>query len=331
MATKKPAELKTIAVTGAAGSLGEAVLDQLVRRFPQAKIRALDIAKPHRRRDPKQIEFVRCDVRDKNLGEHFKDVDAIIHLAFIVDKVGSLSDSEIRAINVGGTQNVFLSGVAAGVKQFVYASSIAAYGMHAENNSVVLTEESPTRGNPDFFYSCHKAEVEAWLNGFEKENKGVRIARLRPSIFLGERSPTRPVRFLAYVPVIPGLGGFDHVRMQLTHEDDIASAFVLALEKRAHGAYNLAAEGTVNTSELGPGMGKLSFTIPKPLVWAGLYAGMAAHKLGWSPWDPDWLIKAGRANVIVSARKAREELGWQPRYDTAIDVLRAVVGNARAA
>lgn len=311
---------QTVAVTGASGSLGEAVLDQLVERFPDAKILALDRASPHRRRDPGRVQFVRCDVRDRDLKEKLAGVDALVHLAFIVDRTGGLTPEEIESINLGGTRNVFESGAAAGVRQFVYASSIAAYGMHPENSDRLLTEDMPLRGNPDFFYSHHKSEVEHWLDAFEKDHPKIRIARLRPCIFMGERSPTRPVRLLAYVPVIPSLMGFEHVRFQLAHEDDIAAAFALALEKKAHGAFNLAAEGALSLRDVASAMGKWSLPVPGSV----LKLGALAYRMGWSAWDPDWLIKASRSNVAMSTAKARNELGWTPKFRTAGDVLRAV-------
>lgn len=316
---------RTVAVTGSSGSLGEAVIDQILRSFPEVTVVALDIVPPHRKHDPARFNFVKSDVRDLSLKKKLKGVDAVIHLAFIVDKTGGLTPKEIESINLNGTQNVFLSGAAAGVKQFVYASSVAAYGMHADAADQLLTEEAPLRGNPDFFYSDHKARVEKWIDGFEKDWPGIRIARLRPSIFLGERSPTRPVRMLAYMPVIPSIKGFDHVRFQIAHEEDIADAFCVALAHNAHGAFNLAAEGTLSLPEIASEMGKWTFPLPKSV----LTIGAVAYRLGLSPWDPDWLIKASRANVAMSTEKALNKLGWKPRYRTAGDVLRAVIGSKR--
>lgn len=319
-APRQPPAPKVIAVTGASGSLGEAVIDQLLDAFPRTRIIALDIASPHRRRDPERVQFVCCDVRDRDLAAQLAGVDAVIHLAFIVEKTGGLTPQQIESINLGGTRNVFMAAAAAGVKRFVYASSVAAYGMHPERSKTLLTEDMPLRGNPDFFYAHHKAEVERWLDQFEKKHPEIRIARLRPCIFLGERSATRPVRLLAYTPVIPSLGGYEHVRFQLAHEDDVAAAFVLALAKRAHGAFNLAAEGTVGLRQAASEMGKWSLRLPGSV----LKLSALVYRLGLSPFDPDWLIKAARANVIMATGKAQRELGWKPRHPTAGDVLRAV-------
>ncbi len=78
------------------------------------KVVALDIAQPHRNHNPERFTFVKSDVRDVNLKDSLKGVDAVIHLAFIADKTGGLTPKEIESINLDGTRNVFLSGAAAG-------------------------------------------------------------------------------------------------------------------------------------------------------------------------------------------------------------------------
>ncbi len=313
--------ISTVAITGAAGSLGEAIVDQILERLPNTSVIGIDLVKPRRKRNSSRVSFIKRDVRDTDLAKDLKGVDALIHLAFIVEKPGRLSADEIESINVGGSQNVFSACASAGVKQIVYASSVAAYGMHRERHNTILTEEQELRGNPDFYYSHHKSLVEHWLNRFEAENKDMIIARLRPCIFAGERSPTRPVHLLSHVPIIPRITGFDDVQLQLAHEDDIATAFYLALVKKAHGSFNLTSEGSLAMKDIAPALGKRSFPLPK----AFLYFAIIFYKLKISPWDPGWLIKAGRASVVMSAEKARKELGWKPKYGTPEEVLRALV------
>jgi len=127
---------------------------------------------------------------------------------------------------------------------------------------------------------------------------------------------------LAYTPVIPTLLGFDDSKLQLAHEDDIATAFRLALTKKAHGAFNLTTDGYLTMRDIAPEMRKWTFPVPK----LTLYIGSFIYRLGLSPFDPDWLIKASRANVIMSADKARRELDWHPRYSSPGAVLRALAG-----
>ena len=67
-------------------------------------------------------------------------------------------------MNLEGSRNVFEAAVDAGAKRLVYASSVAAYGFHADNPQL-LTEDVPPRGTDRHYYSAQKAELEAELTG----------------------------------------------------------------------------------------------------------------------------------------------------------------------
>jgi len=316
-----------VAITGASGSLGEAILDLLIPDDEIGEIVSIDLAPPRRHAGSPKLRFTRMDVRDPKLAEAFHGMDAVMHLAFVVEKTGGLAPEAVEAINVGGTQNVFRSADAAEVKQMVYASSVASYGIHDSNVGKVLTEDAPRVASENFYYSRHKTAVEHWLDDFEKSRPEMTICRLRPSIFLSERSETRKVRFLFAAPVHLRMQEVNS-RLQLTHEDDVAQAFVLALKKRARGAFNVSADGTVPLGNLGRELGRPSIPVPgNPLKFAKL-----AAKAGVALMDPVWFDVMDKGEVTVTAAKIRKELRWQPRFETSADVLRAVAGlpNAKA-
>jgi len=311
-----------VAVTGASGSLGRRVVARLCASAEVGSVLALD-------RTPLALEHALlesrvCDVRDTDLAEHFRGCDSVLHLAFVVER-GSRDARETEAINVGGTRNVFEAAAAADVGQVVYASSVAAYGFHADTDGLLLDESAAIRGNPGFYYGEHKAANEHWLDGFEAEHPELRIARLRPTLFLGLESE-RPVRRLQR-----GLHFYlsgPAPKMQIAHQDDVADAFVLALEKRAGGAFNVANDEPITLREMGAAMGKRSLRVPRGL--------MALHQLAWrarlTEVDPAWSELASGPSLLASGEKLRKELGWQPRFATTGDVLREMSRrpNARA-
>src|SRR3712207_3801461 len=109
-----------------------------------------------------KMEYRRGDVRDQAaLEEAFAGADVVIHLAFLI--TGGASRDTIRAINVEGTLNTFRAAAAAGARRFVYASSVAAYGFHADN-PVGMTEDWPARPAAQLFYAQEKAEIEEQLH-----------------------------------------------------------------------------------------------------------------------------------------------------------------------
>jgi len=175
----------TVAVTGPTGTFGFGLVPLL--QADDRVARAVGIAR--RPFDPAaygwtKMAYRRGDVRDPGaLQDAFSGADVVVHLAFQI--VGAASRETITAINVGGTLNAFRAAAAAGVRRFVYASSVAAYGFHADN-PVGMTEEWPVRPAVRLFYAQEKAELEGLLQGeAAAPSAGIALFLLRPSIVLG--------------------------------------------------------------------------------------------------------------------------------------------------
>jgi nucleoside-diphosphate-sugar epimerase len=302
-----------IAVTGASGSLGRVLLDRLASAPSVEKIVAIDRVEP-RWTSPK-VEFRNCDVRDPEIEQHLRGCGAVVHLAFIVES-GSRDAQLVQDVNVGGTTNIANAAAKAGARQLVHASSIASYGFHPENLDGLLTEDSPTRGNEDFYYARTKAECEHFLAEFDKRHPALKVARLRPSIFLGPRSSRSIERFRKRVFPFPSGPG---VPAHVTHEDDVVEAFFLALEREAEGAFNIATDEPLPVCEWPRQMGKRGLRIPRGVL---RFADLA-YKAKLIDVDPVWLRVGGQYPILVSSKKARRELRWRPRYDHTGQALRA--------
>src|ERR1700676_4792875 len=154
-----PSARLTVAVTGPTGEIGRAVLGALERSREVGSV----IGMARRPFDPgqygfKKLSYMQGDVLDRQaVGALVKDADVVVHLAFII-----IGAKESREVNLEGSRNVFEAAVAARAPRLVYASSVAAYGFHADNPQP-LTEETPARGSANHYYSAQKAEVERLL------------------------------------------------------------------------------------------------------------------------------------------------------------------------
>ena len=123
------------------------------------------------------------DVRDPvALERAFAGADVVVHLAFLV--TGAASRDTIREINVDGTLNALRAAAATGAVRFAYASSVAAYGFHADN-PVGMTEDWPTRRADHLFYAQEKAELEEALITAAAGHPDLDLYLLRPPIVLG--------------------------------------------------------------------------------------------------------------------------------------------------
>jgi len=316
----------TIAVTGPTGEIGRAFLRALDRRRDVARV----LGMARRDFDPRELglkktEYRRGDVLDAAAVEDLADgADVLVHLAFII--MGGRE--ETRQVNLAGSRHVFAA--ARKVKRLVYTSSVAAYGFHADNPQP-LTEDVPPRGTEGFYYSAQKAELEEAL---EEELAGTAVDAyvLRPCIVAGPealmlmrqlpkaRVPGPLKR--AVPPVLPDPG----TPFQLVHHDDVANALVAAARGTgAPGAYNLAASGTITLGDVAHALGWRSIAVPSALVdVASLGAGLPLV-----PSLAQW-VNAGRVPVVMDTAKARRELRWRPRFDTAT-TLQLTADAARAA
>lgn len=149
-----------VLITGANGTVGSAIIDELGDR-DEYEFTCLDVE------DHPDRETVIADVSDlDDLRGHFEGHDAVIHLAAAVDLSGSWA--EILSANVEGTFNVLQAAAEAEVETVVYASSIHTVGMYEIELSPELydpdydlsvTHEDPVR--PDSFYGLSKVFGEA--------------------------------------------------------------------------------------------------------------------------------------------------------------------------
>ena len=321
-----------VAVTGPTGTLGYGLMplleaDDRVARVTGIARSPFDPA----RHGWAKLDYRRGDVREPGaLADAFAGSDVVVHLAFLV--LGAAAGPEIRAINVDGTLNAFRAAAAAGARRFVYASSVAAYGFHADN-PLPLTEDWPVRPAARLFYAQQKAELERLLDAEAADQPGIAVYRLRPSIVVGphtigskdllpgplgplgrrlasEALAARwPVRLPVAVPALP---------LQLVHEQDVGRALLQCVVGAGPaGAYNIAADGVITPADIAREFGLLP--VPLPAAPAHL-AARALAALPFLPAAVGW-VEAVSHPAIMDTSRARDLLGWSPRF-TALEALR---------
>ena len=216
-----------VAITGASGNVGTSVLTALGDEPDIDDILAI-ARRPAEFSDPR-VRFVAADVVQDDLATLFAGVDAVVHLAWLIQPS---RDRTLRAVNVDGSRRVFEACAQAGVRSLVHASSVGAYSPGPKDRAV--DESWPTEGIPSLFYSRHKVEVERILDEFERQHPAVRVVRLRPALifkreaatgirrlFAGPLLPT-PLLRLFGVPVVPDAARF---RFQAVHSLDVGDAY----------------------------------------------------------------------------------------------------------
>jgi len=306
-----------VVVTGGSGQLGTLVLRRLLGLRKVKQLVSLDLRPPALA--GRKLSAIHADVRDPAIAAHFAGADAVIHLAFVV--TGLMPRPQFDAINIGGTDNVLAAVAAHKVPRFIYTSSIAAYGVVSGHPDPIV-ETTPRRYQPEFAYSACKYTVEEHLDAFEAAHPDVALTRLRPAILVGNHMEHVLGDMLRRRVLVDS-----ETPMPLVWDEDVADAIILALQAApaARGAFNLGAREPASSAELARATGlRLLRSSPLSRAIAARVLPLMARLGVIHAADPAWL-KQTAARMVMASDKARTELGWRPRGDTAVDVLRLYV------
>jgi len=305
-----------VVVTGAAGVLGGQLVQSLAAQG--IEVHGLDLRPPA---EPVPgARHSEGDVRDPRVVRRVvAGVDAIVHCAAALP---SYSAEEIRSVIVDGTRNVLTCAHQAGVPRVVHISSTAVYGLP----KLVPTPEDHPRVPVDH-YSTAKVLAEDVCASFRAKDLCVPV--LRPKTFLG---PGRMGLFsmlfewAAEGRNFPVLGRGD-VRVQMfALEDlvDVVGTVLRAPEDIANDTYNVgAAEFSTLREDFQAvldraGHGRRVVSLPIGPALAVLRA------LQWARLSPVYgrLLSKLRGDSYVSIDKARERLGFTPRFSNREAILR---------
>lgn len=248
-------------------------------------------------------------------------IDAVVHFAasaYVGDSVtdpGAYYDN-----NVVGTLSILKAMRDAGVGQIVVSSTCAVYG---QPDRMPITED--TAKNPINPYGATKLVMERMCADFESAH-GIRTVALRYfnacgadlELDTGERHDPEPHLipriFMAVDGEIPGLDvyGSDYPTPDGTCVRDFIHVTDLA-DAHARAVSYLGAGGASEACNLGTGQG---LSVRQVLDAAGMVTNRAIpfEYRDRRPGDP--------AELVANADRAREVLGWVPRFsniDTIID------------
>lgn len=319
-------------ITGASGNVGTALLRAL--RGDDREIVGIARRAPDREVEPyAAVRWMPCDLGATDAAEILRaactGADVVVHLAWAIHP--RRGDPPMRRTNLIGTENVLRAVAEAAVPQLVAAFSCAAYAPAERWRRV--SEEWPVSGVLGSAYSMSKAALETQLDRFEARHPEIRTARLRPcGIAQAEAAaeladwilpPWLPRRLIGTrLSPVPLWRDF---RLQLVHSSDVAAAIRRIVQRRAAGAFNLAAEPCLGADALAAMFGGFRLPAPRRALDAAAWVGW---RTGLQPLHPAWLTLADRACLIDSA-KARRELGWAPHFG-ASDICAELVAAMRA-
>ncbi len=241
----KTSQTPTVLVTGGAGFIGSHTVERLLDLG--FRVRVLDNLSTGKRSnldlDHPRLELVEGDVRDRaQVKGVLAGVGHVVHLAAQVFATASVEDPPASAShNILGFVNVLHSAKEAGLKRFVYASSVAVYGNPAE---IPSTEDTPLAPLSPYGLEKRTNEDYATLYG---ELFGFASIGLRFSNVYGPRQdPSSPysgvisqfARQLRERRPLTLYGNGEQTR-DFVYVGDVADAIVTALASDYHGICNV--------------------------------------------------------------------------------------------
>ncbi len=236
-------------------------------------------------------------------------VGVVMHLAA---RVHQLNDavvdplSQFIKVNTQGTLRLGMEAAAAGVKRFVYVSTIGVNGS-VTRDKPFSEDDIPAPGNS---YTISKWKAEQGLHQLQKET-GMEVVVVRPPLVYGPGSPGNLERLLRLIwqGVPLPLENIDNKR-SLIDVDNLADLLVsCAVHPAAAGETFLAADGEdLSTPQLirhlARSMGRNARLWPLPVSAMRLAAGILGKTA---------LCDSLCGSLQVDASKAANLLGWERR------------------
>jgi nucleoside-diphosphate-sugar epimerase len=285
-----------VLVTGATGLIGRAACAAFAKQGWQVRAGV---------RASTAIDGASTVIGSLEQGWPLAGVDVVVHLAAIAHQLhGKVAESTYRALNCEATERLARAAIGAGVRRFVFMSSIKVNGERTSIDHPFRAGDAP---QPQDRYARSKWAAEQALGALASK---LEVVTLRPPLVYGPGVRANFLRLIRLVERrLPLPFGAIRNRRSLVYVDNLADLIVAAATSpAAAGQTFLAADGAdLSTpqlvSEIGRALGTSARLIGVPaalLRLGGLLTGMGAE--------------IGRLvdSLVVDASETRERLAWRP-------------------
>lgn len=265
---------KHIAVTGATGFVGRGVVDALLAEGHRVSVLVRNEATAHL---PQQVRIVGGDLKNAAaLLALVQSADVVVHIAGAVTGVDR---QDFIDVNVTGTAAIAGAARSAGVKRFVYVSSLAA--TEPELNA----------------YAESKAQAEQHLSELQSE---MSIAILRPAAIYGPGDTATLPLLQALTSRIAFIPGTPNGVFSLVHVDDVVRALVAATTSEVEGTFELDDGGDGYHWADMLAVTRHHFSVPQKVFYIPKSAALVLGRMG------DWLARFRRAPSLINRGQIKQ-------------------------
>jgi nucleoside-diphosphate-sugar epimerase len=313
-----------IAVVGAAGPAGRAVLAHLGDRSPAGRFptgrsavgKLIAIDTPERAEsartgedDETGVLWRPADVASPQVAESLAGVDVVVHLATADDlsTVLGIAPAERRLRALRSAQAVTMAAAAVGAQRLVAVTSAMVFGARADN-PVPLPDAAECRADPDDGLIGDLLEIERVLERTPRVHPGLSLTVIRPAALVGPGVDTAVTRHFE-APRLLVLRGTE-TRWQFCHVDDLATAIGATVEHGLDGWLTAGSAGSLAEDDVERLSGMRRLEVPAGLAFS---TAERLHRVGVLPTPSGELAYVVHPWVVGSQRLT--EAGWSPVHD----------------
>lgn len=300
-----------ILVTGANGFVGEL----LIKRLFNTQYKAIaGVRKLPKLQHDCEYRIMNSLERDTDLLSVLKDIDVVIHTAarvHVMDDKSADPLTEFRKVNVDGTLNLARQAVEAGVKRFIFISSIKVNGESTELGHPYTADSQP---NPTDPYGISKYEAEQGLLKLAAET-ALEVVIIRPTLVYGEnvKGNFRSLMKWTYKGLPLPIGGITTNLRSLVSVDNLTDFIITCIDHKnaKNQVFLISDDDDISTAglldKIAKGLGVRNKALPIPTTMINT----AANILG-----KPGIAQRLSGSLQVDIEKSKTLLDWQPKYTT---------------
>jgi nucleoside-diphosphate-sugar epimerase len=295
--------MPVVAVTGAAGGIGPALIAGLVASPQVKKVIAID----DHRGGSTGVTWRVADVRDPALAGRLAGVDVVVHAD--INLSPEAGARERRVYNVRGAQTVLTAAAASRVARVILVTSAMVYGARPDN-PVPLPEDGPLAAEADNSVAGDMLEIEQLARRSPRANPGMSVTVVRPAALVGDAVDTLVTRHFEAPRLLTVRGCAQ--RWQFCHVDDLVSALVFAVASGIGGGFAVGCDGWLEQDEVVQISGLRGIELPAGLTFGTV---QRLHQMGITP-APAMDLRYMVYPWVVDCAVLRDA-GWRPQYENA--------------
>lgn len=294
----------SIAITGASGFLGKNIVKELDGQYELSMLLRNPI-----------VGYEQCFHKydlTKGLSDNkaLQNIDVLIHCAarvHIMDDASTNPLDDYREVNTKGTLNLAKQAVEAGVKRFIFISSIKVNGEATQLGNPFKFDD---QRSPEDFYGQSKSEAEEQLLQLAEET-GLEVVIIRPTLVYG---PDVKANFASLLNLVSkGLplpfGCIKDNKRSLVSVDNLVDLIVTCIDhpKAANQVFLVSDDNDVSTNEIvqlmANSLGKSQWQLPIPTP---------CYRLVGKVLGKEDVINRLLGSLQVDITHTKDTLGWKP-------------------